>query len=75
MDRYTIGERAAAEIRRTASKNDITYSAELCRIGIGREQLYQWERGKCNPTGVILQRMALAGYNVMYILLGDEYGK
>lgn len=67
-----IGKRAAEAIRKTASEKDTSYAVELARAGVSREQLYQWEHGKCNPTGMLLQRMALAGYDVHYILTGKE---
>ena len=68
-----IGRRAAEAIRRTANENGTSYGFELDCAGVSREQLYQWEHGKCDPTGILLQRMALAGYDVHYILTGKEY--
>ena len=67
-----IGRRAAAEIRRTASENDTSYAVELLRIGVFREQLYQWEKDICDPTGKLLRGMALGGYDVRYILTGER---
>lgn len=65
-----IGKRAAEAIRKKANDNDTSYAVELRRICISREQLYQWEHGKCDPTGKMLQQMALAGYDVVWILTG-----
>lgn len=67
-----IGKRAAEAIRRTAKENETTIQFELDCIDVSREMLYSWERSKYEPTGKKLQGLALAGYDVHYILTGKE---
>ena len=65
-----IGKRAAEAIRQTAYNNDSDYEDELKRLNISRQMLYGWERNNFVPTGKTLQILALAGYDVHYILTG-----
>ncbi len=70
-----IGMRAADEIRRTAygKCND---KEEAKRIGIRRKSFYDWDNGRSDPSTYNLQKMALAGYDVHYILTGERlWGK
>ena len=66
-----IGKRAAEAVRAMASKNDTHIGFELNCIKMHREQLWQWEHNKCDPSVYRLQQMALNGYDVHYILTGE----
>lgn len=67
-----IGRRAAAEIRRTAAENDTSITFELECCGLYRELLHRWEKKPYEPTGEKLKGLALAGYDVHYILTGER---
>jgi hypothetical protein len=45
---------------------------ELAKLDIPKGTYYHWLHGKYNPTAYYLQRMALAGYNIYFILTGKE---
>ncbi len=66
-----IGIRAAKEIynRQDSEHNmdDLLNEIELTRVS-----LWQYSKGKNVPSGQVLQRMALAGYDVIYILTGER---
>ena len=70
--RSQIGKRAAAEIRQRAHEEDTFYAAQMARLDVTREQLSCWERGDGAPAAGTLQRMALLGYDVIYILTGER---
>lgn len=65
-----IGKRAAEAIRQTAIQNETSYIFELDCLEMKRETLYQWEHGISDPRAQTLANMALAGYDVLYILTG-----
>ena len=67
-----IGKRAAAEIRQQAYDNDTDISFELVCINTCRQDMYSWEKGKTMPSALKLRNMALAGYDVHYILTGGR---
>jgi transcriptional regulator with XRE-family HTH domain len=69
----TIGERAVKEIKKRAVKNGISLSQEASKIEIGSSNLSEWKKSR-NPNAYFLQQMALAGYDVIYILTGRESG-
>lgn len=66
-----IGLRAAKEIY---NRQDFYHSIEdvLDEIELTRTSLCQYKNCKCSPSGVVLRRMALAGYDVNYILTGER---
>ena len=68
----TINLRAVQEVERRAKKSGTKVSAELCKIGAYREMLYSWKHNKNSVSGYYLQQMALAGYDVVYILTGKR---
>lgn len=74
----TIGQRAAKAIRHRAmyehSGRDrvITLKNELDRLNIPHDNYYDWKRGRSNPSAHYLGKMALAGYDVFWILTGKE---
>jgi hypothetical protein len=66
-----IGFRAAKEIyNRQDSERGI--DELLDEIELTRTSLWQYKSGKYVPSGVVLRRMALAGYDVIYILTGER---
>ena len=68
----TIGERAAHLIRVKATMKGITIDEECENIGASRKVYRDWRKCGRNPTGYFLQQMALAGYDVIYILTGEK---
>lgn len=64
-----IGYRAAGELLRMCSEEEITIAAEMENIGIDTQQYYRYRHGG-TPSAPVLARMAEAGYDVMYILTG-----
>ena len=55
-------------------------SKQLRELGLGKNLFNHWADGVCAPSAKALRAMALAGYDVMYILTGkrskeaDDYG-
>lgn len=68
----TIGERAYQAIRDKAGRKNIC--AELKRLDIVPQSFYAWRNGTANPSAYYLRSMALAGYDIMWILTGEKYG-
>lgn len=74
----TIGERAAKAIQQqamkgtSANRRTIKVKDELDRLDIPQENFYHWKKGESNPSAYYLQQMALAGYDVIWILTGKE---
>jgi len=66
-----IGIRTHEAIRKMAKDRDTTIKAECDRLGCSTTNFDQWGRG-CAPSSPWLEIMALAGYDVMWILLGGE---
>lgn len=69
----TIGERAARLIKERVRYGKV--KPELDRIGVDTYAFYGWDEGRYNPSAYYLQQMALAGYDVIYILTGKENKK
>lgn len=67
-----VGERAAYAIRQHCAQNGIRISAEKKKLDINSCTLFHWEHGEHAPTSYFLRKMALAGYDVMWILTGEE---
>jgi hypothetical protein len=66
-----IGRRAAKEIY-NRQDSDHGIDELLDEIDLTRTSLWQYKTGKYVPSGVMLRRMALAGYDVLYILTGER---
>lgn len=64
----TIGERAAQAIKRRVRYGRIKPECDRINIPVG--VVYDWANGVTNPSAYYLQQMALAGYDVHYILTG-----
>jgi hypothetical protein len=68
----SIGERAVLAIREMAKKRNVCVDNECTRLGMSRKNLSDWQkRGLC-PSAHFLQQMALAGYDVIWILTGGS---
>lgn len=53
-------------------KADKPLNKQLRELGLGKNLLYGWSDGVCAPSAFALRAMALAGYDVMYILTGKR---
>lgn len=66
-----IGTRAAKEImNRVSSERSLTEVLE--EIEMTRAHLCQWTNYHHTPGGKVLRRIALAGYDIHYILTGER---
>ena len=68
----TIGQRAARMIRETAQIEGIKVSEELKMLGATRKTFGDWESRGLDPSAYWLQQLALAGYDVFWILTGER---
>ena len=68
----SIGERAAQAIRVQAAKKGIPIYEECENIGTSRKVYRDWNKMGRNPTAYFFQQMALAGYDIYWILTGKE---
>lgn len=68
----TIGKRAAHAIRQRAREKHIPHWQESASLGIHQTTMEGWERRKYCPSAYWLQQLALAGYDVVWILTGEE---
>jgi hypothetical protein len=68
----TIGQRAAQLIKERAKKNNRRVEWELLLLEINEATFRDWQKGRYEPSAYFLQNMARNGYDIMYILLGDE---
>ena len=66
-----VGRRAAQLLLEKEAKAGMTTEAQLERMGLDRKTLYSWSAGH-TPSGRALQVLALAGYDVVYILTGRK---
>lgn len=69
----TIGQRAAKAIKKRVRRGE--WGIELKKLGIPNDTFYSWVNARNNPSAYYLQQMALAGYDVIYILTGKENKK
>ena len=68
----TVGERAAQVIMAQATIKGIPIEKELETIGANRKIYRDWKKCGRNPQAYYLTQMALAGYDMMWILTGIE---
>ena len=68
----TIGNRAYKEIEKRAMQNGISPCTEADKIQIRSNVLSKWKKYG-DPSAYHLQKMCLAGYDVIYILTGERY--
>ena len=67
---YEVGKRATAAIAAKARREGRRTEREYARLGISKQVFSNWKQGKVVPSGYFLQQMAMAGYDVNYILTG-----
>ena len=71
MDKHmTVGQRAALAIKRRVQYGRI--KPELDRLTIPERSYSRWKKGKDNPQSFWLQQLAFAGYDVHWILTGQD---
>jgi hypothetical protein len=69
----TIGEIAAYAVRGRCVQNRTKLYQELKTLDVSPRLLWCWEKKGFSPTAYSLSKLARAGYDVMWILLGDEH--
>lgn len=67
----TIGQRAALAIRRRVRFGKV--KPELDRLTIPTGSYERWKLGKGDPQSYWLQQMAFAGYDIHWILTGEQH--
>jgi hypothetical protein len=68
----TIGQMMALAVDKRAEEKGITAKEECNNLGIPHETYRDWKKRILCPSSFYLKRLAHAGYDVMWILLGDE---
>lgn len=69
----TIGERAVQEIRRHAGTPNVrNIRKELAKLDIPDSSYRGWRNGETSPSAFYLAKMAIAGYDVLWILTGEK---
>jgi hypothetical protein len=71
----TIGQRVAQAVKKRAREQNISLDLERAFIGVESKSFRDWKNGKCDPSAYYLQQLAMRGYDIMWILLGDEHGQ
>lgn len=71
----TIGKRAAWAFDNRCVETRSKKGVELAKLNITPGTMSNWRTGDTEPGGYHLRQMALNGYDVMWILLGDEHGE
>lgn len=66
----TIGERAAQAIHERSADTGISAAKIMENMGANRKTLGDWEKRNRNPCGYWLQQLALADYDIYWILTG-----
>ena len=65
-----IGLRAVEAIEEMAQKNGVRASKEYRKLDISANVWHSWKFLNFQPSAYFLRQMALAGYDVIYILTG-----
>ena len=65
-----IGYRAVEAIEERARENGTRVSTERHNVDVSREVFRCWKAKGVDPSAYFLKNMALAGYDVIYILTG-----
>lgn len=68
----TVGQRAAMAIKRRAASVGVSPEKIMIDMGSCRKTLNDWDRRDLNPSAYWLQQLALNGYDVYWILTGEE---
>lgn len=75
MATSTIAERAVYAVKKHAKEKGITLADEARALDIGYRVIYGWASVGHSPSAYFLQQMALAGYDVIWILTGRSDAK
>ena len=68
----TISQRAAECIRKRASETGTSFQHQVDLLGTSMATVKYWKRGKGNITSYYLAEMYKHGYDVIYILTGEN---
>lgn len=68
----TIGKRAAWAIEEHRLQKHMKKCKAYAEIDVKVGTVSSWRKGITEPRGYHLQQMALAGYDVLWILLGGD---
>lgn len=68
----TIGERAAFLIHERSEMTGLSACKIIEKMGGHRKTLYDWQDKNINPSSYWLQQLALAGFDVHWILTGEN---
>jgi len=66
-----ISTRAWKAVAQEAKLRKTSVRRECDRLGIDPHTVYQWKNGIASPSAFVLQILALAEYDVIWILKGD----
>lgn len=66
----TVGQRAVLAIQRRVRHGKV--KPELDRLTIPQSSYHRWKSGEQSPQWFWLQQLALAGYDVHWILTGQK---
>lgn len=69
-----IGIRAAEAIKTRAIVNKTKLGVELKKLHVSHALLYKWRKQGFAPSAFFLSKMALEGYDVIWILTGGKNG-
>jgi transcriptional regulator with XRE-family HTH domain len=72
MTNKVYAHRAVALINQRCAQKNCTLREVLEEANIPFSTYNGWQKGLYNPTAPSLECMALAGYDVLWILLGGE---
>ena len=68
----TIGQRAARLIEGRSWDTKLPVTTLMQSLGTSRQVYYNWRNAKEEPSANLLAKMALAGYDVLWVLTGME---
>lgn len=66
-----VGQRAFYETLRIAAERDITLRRAMDLMGLDHKTVYFWRTGQA-PGAAALQKLAVYGADIYYILLGRK---
>lgn len=66
---FRIGQRAAKEVWARILQDNTDIQAEMQAMCLNRKCFNTWEKGGA-PSALTLYRMAVRGYDIMYIITG-----
>lgn len=67
----TIGQRAYLALCENAEKKGLSFAQEARSCNIEPHYIQYWRKNG-NPSAVNLKELALAGYDIYYILTGEK---